>query len=315
MMKSPSHSVPLFLSILLAPLLAAAAPSEPIVLWPGGAPDEHGQIGAEADMTKPTDGKPGGKPVIRIGNVSVPTITVFPAPADKQTGAAVVVCPGGGYSILAWDLEGTEVCDWLNSEGVTAVLLKYRVPARKGAERYAGPLQDAQRALGLIRQHAQEWKLDPKRIGILGFSAGGHLSAAASTNFGQRTYARLDEADDQSCRPDFTILIYPAYLAVKEKDDALAPEIKVTSETPPAFIVQTEDDPVRVENAVAYYSALAKAKVPAEIHLFPSGGHGYGLRPTEKAVTHWPELANRWLGDRGLLKGQGDDHQTSAVGR
>ncbi|HEY2342682.1 MAG TPA: alpha/beta hydrolase, partial [Chthoniobacteraceae bacterium] len=257
-MKTKTSLCLSLLTLLFFPLLAWTAP-EPIILWPNGAPDEHEQIGPEADMTKPTDGKPGGKTVIRTGNVSVPTLTVFRPPADKDTGAAVVVCPGGGYSILAWDLEGTEICDWLNSEGVTAALLKYRVPARKGVPRYAGPLQDAQRSLGILRQHAQEWKIDSKRIGILGFSAGGHLSAAASTNYSQRTYARIDEADDQSCRPDFTILIYPAYLAVKEKDDALAPEIKVTAETPQAFIVQTEDDPVRVENALSYYSALAKA--------------------------------------------------------
>ena len=288
-------------SLLTAALPVLAAPLDPILLWPAGAPGEHEKIGDEADMTKPTDGSPGGKAVIRIGNVSAPSITVFRAPEDKDTGTGVVVCPGGGYNILAWDLEGTEVCEWLNKIGVTAALLKYRVPARPGGERYAAPLQDAQRALGLVRQHAKEWKLDPKRIGILGFSAGGHLSAALSNNYSQRTYTAIDGADEQSCRPDFTILIYPAYLTAKDKSDALAPEIKVTSETPPTFLVQTEDDGVHVQNSLYYYLALAQAKVPAEMHLFAAGGHGYGLRPNGKAVTEWPHLAETWLRGLGVL--------------
>jgi acetyl esterase/lipase len=301
-MKAPLRFLaPLLALSLLAPRAALTAPSEPIRLWPGDAPGEKGDIGKEGDMTKPSDGKPGAKGVIRIGNVSVPTITLYRPPAEKDTGTAVVVCPGGGYSILAWDLEGTEVCDWLNSIGVTGVLLKYRVPARKGAERYAAPLQDAQRALGLVREHATEWKLDPKRIGILGFSAGGHLSAAASNNYAERTYPRVDAADDQSCRPDFAILIYPAYLAVKEKGDALAPELVVTAKTPPTFLAQTQDDPVRVQNSLYYYIALTQAKVPAEMHLYPSGGHGYGLRPTEKMVTTWPERAAEWMNSQGLI--------------
>jgi acetyl esterase/lipase len=181
------------------------------------------------------------------------------------------------------------------------VLLKYRVPARKGAERYAAPLQDAQRALGLVREHAPEWKLDSKRIGILGFSAGGHLSAAASNNYAERTYPRVDAADDQNCRPDFAILIYPAYLAMKEKGDALAPELSVTAKTPPTFLAQTQDDPVRVQNSLYYYIALTQAKVPAEMHLYPTGGHGYGLRPTEKAVTTWPQRAAEWMSSQGLI--------------
>ncbi len=296
----------LFVSVVTGLLFTAVVSRgvvlDPIVLWPAGAPDEHEKIGEEADMTKPTDGNPGGKSVIRTGNVSVPTLTIYRPPADKDSGTAVIVCPGGGYNILAWDLEGTEVCDWFNSIGVTAALLKYRVPGRKGVERYAGPLQDAQRAIGIVRQHAQEWKIDPKRVGMLGFSAGGHLTAATSTNFSQRTYARVDAADDESCRPDFSLLIYPAYLAVKEKGDALAPEIKVTAETPQAFIVQTEDDGVRVQNSLAYYLALTQAKVPAEMHLYASGGHGYGLRPAGKAVTGWPKLAEGWLKGIGAVK-------------
>ena len=270
-------------------------------LWPKGAPGEKGDIGVERDMTKPSDGLSGGKQVVRIGNVSTPTLTVYQPPRDKDTGAAVVVCPGGGYNILAMDLEGTEVCQWLNSAGVTAVLLKYRVPARKGLERYTAPLQDAQRTLSLARYHAAEWQIDPKRIGIMGFSAGGHLSAAASTRFEKRAYEPVDEADQASCRPDFVMLIYPAYLIRKEGPD-LAPELTVTSNTPPTFLVQTEDDPVRVENSLFYYLALKQAKVPAEMHLFADGGHGYGLRESDKAVLSWPKRAEEWMRGLGVLE-------------
>jgi len=264
---------------------------------------DKGDIGPERDMTKPSDGSPGGKTVVRLGNVSRPTITLYQPPSDKDTGAAVVVCPGGGYRILALDLEGTEVCQWLNSIGVTGVLLKYRVPARKGLERYTAPLQDAQRALGLVRSHATEWHIDPQRIGILGFSAGGHLSVAASTHFEKRTYRQVDEADQISCRPDFTLLIYPAYLVGKEEGPELAPEFTVTSNTPPTFLVQTEDDPVHVENSLFYYLALKKAKVPTEMHIFANGGHGYGLRPdSDKAVLTWPTLAEAWMRRSGFLE-------------
>ncbi len=286
-------------TLLTLSLGAIAAPTDPIPLWPAGAPGEHGDIGAEADMTKPTDGQPAGKRVTRIGNVTAPTITVFRPAAGKDTGAAVVVCPGGGYHILAWDLEGTEICDWLNSIGVTGVLLKYRVPTRAGAERHLAPLQDAQRAIGIVRQHATEWKLDPKRIGILGFSAGGHLSAVTSTNCSDRAYPRVDEADDQSSRPDFAVLVYPAYLA--GKDDKVSPELKISATTPPTFLVQTEDDPVHVENSLIYYRALLAAKVPAELHLYASGGHGYGMRPNGKAVTEWPKLVEQWMHGLGVL--------------
>src|SRR5581483_674707 len=251
--------------------------AEPIRLWPRGAPGEKGGLGPERDTSKPNDGLVAGKPVIRLGNVGDPTITVYAPSAEKNTGAAVVVCPGGGYTILAMDLEGTEICDWLNSIGVTGVLLKYRVPARPGQPRYLAPLQDAQRALSLTRERAAEWKTDPNRIGILGFSAGGHLSAAASCRFDERAYEANDDADHVSCRPDFTVLIYPAYLAVQKEDDRIAPELTVTSNTPPTFLVQTEDDPVRVENSLYYWQALKKAHVPAELHLFAKGGHGYGL--------------------------------------
>jgi acetyl esterase/lipase len=276
----------------------------PIPIWPHGAPGETGAIGVEHDTTKAGDQLVAGKSVIRLGNVSNPTITLYHAPKDKDTGASVIVFPGGGYSILAMDLEGTEVCGWLNSIGVNCALLKYRVPARPGKPRYAAALQDAQRAIGLVRYHAHDWQIDPQRVGVLGFSAGGHLVAAASTNFDARTYDAVDDADKVSCRPDFAILIYPAYLTAGKDLHTLAPELTVRSDTPPAFLAQTEDDPVHVECSLVYYQALKAAKVPAEMHLFPAGGHGYGLRPTSAKVTTWPQLAAQWMESRGLLKGR-----------
>lgn len=300
----------LFISGLTATCLAEtsidrrddARISSPIALWPGVAPGDKGDIGEEHDTTKqdannkPVDG------IIRLGNVSKPTITVYHPSASKNTGAAVVVCPGGGYSILAYNLEGSEVCEWLNSIGVTGILLKYRVPSRAGLEKHAAALQDAQRAMGIVRNRVKEWGIDTKRIGILGFSAGGHLSVAASTIYESRNYSDVDAADKVSCRPDFTILIYPAYLTKNDDLSQLASEIKVNSNTPQAFIAMTQDDPVKVEGAYAYALALKKAKIPVELHIYPKGGHGYGLRPSANLVSHWPERAADWMKAQGLLK-------------
>jgi acetyl esterase/lipase len=275
---------------------------ETIPLWPGIAPGEKGDIGTEADLSKPDPTEPPERHVIQLGNVSHPTLTIYRPAKDKDTGAAVVVCPGGGYYILAMNLEGTEVCRWLNSIGVTAALLKYRVPTRAGLPRHVPPLQDAQRALGLVRHNAPKWGIDPKRIGILGFSAGGHLSATVSNDFETRSYPLVDDADRESCRPDFTVLIYPAYLTREDDLTRLAPEIKVTDHTPPTFIAMTMDDPVKVENAFTYGLALKNAKVPVELHLYPSGGHGYGLRPSANEVSHWPQRVADWLSVQGWLK-------------
>jgi acetyl esterase/lipase len=272
-----------------------------IDLWPAIAPGEKENIGEEKDTTKPTDQLVAGKPVIRLGNVSKPTLSLYRPPTDKDTGAAVLVCPGGGYHILAMDLEGTEVCAWLNSIGVTAALLKYRVPKREGLERHTAPLQDAQRALGLLRSRAKEFSLDPQRIGAIGFSAGGHLIAALASNPVQRTYAAVDAADALSCRPDFNIVIYPGYLVLKDEGDKINPSVAVTTNHPPTFLAMAQDDPVRVENAVLYYLALKQAGVPSELHTYPTGGHGYGLRRTEHLVTTWPGRAADWMKGRGLL--------------
>jgi len=279
------------LALALASTLSHAEDTLP--LWPANAPQNHTVTGEERNTSKPDDHS-----VIRLGNVSHPTLSVFPAPADRNSGAAVLICPGGGYNILAYDLEGTEICQWLNSIGVTGILLKYRVPAPKQGTRHAPPLEDAQRAMGIVRSQAARWKIDPKKIGVLGFSAGGHLSAALSTNWSQRTYPAIDKADQESCRPDFAVLVYPAYLA---KDNVVSPELKIDAQTPPSFLVMTADDKLRPETAITYYLALKDAKVPSELHLFPTGGHGYGLRPSEHQVTRWPVLVEAWMSGLGLL--------------
>lgn len=265
-------------------------------LWPGDAPGAPANPPAEADTTTAKDNLIAGKPLIRLGNVSVPTLTLYKAKnGSAKPAPAVVVFPGGGYSILAIDLEGTEVCDWLTAKGVTCVLLKYRVPNTGPYPKSPAALQDAQRAMGLVREHAAEWGIDPQRIGVLGFSAGGHLAAAISTHFDQRLYDPIDAADKLSCRPDFAVVVYPGYLALAEKNFAPNPEINPTANTPPTFIVQAEDDPVHVENAVVYFMALKNAKVPAELHIYAQGGHGYGLRRTALPVTTWPQAVETWL--------------------
>lgn len=282
--------------------LAVATEPPVLRLWPGNAPGDQAPVGEEHDTTKPSDGLIAGQRVIRLGNVSQPTITVYRPPAGHQSGCAIVVCPGGAYQILAMDLEGTEVCEWLNSIGVTGVLLKYRVPKRPGLEKHAAALQDAQRAVGLVRAHAKEWGVDPARVGALGFSAGGHLAAAVSCQYQQRTYPAVDAADELSCRPDFTVLIYPGYLTLKDKGDAVAPELILSTNTPPTFLAMAADDPVRVENALYYALALKKAGVPFELHIYPTGGHGYGLRPSRDLVTTWPQRAADWMRSRGWLE-------------
>jgi acetyl esterase/lipase len=263
-------------------------------LWPNGVPGASPNPPAEVDITAPNHDLIAGKRIVRLANVSTPTLTVY-SPTGKNTGAAVVVFPGGAYHVLAIDLEGTEVCDWMTPIGVTCVLVKYRVPDSGPYPKSSAALQDAQRALGMVREHAGEWHVDPHRIGVLGFSAGAHLSAALSTHFEQRLYNPIDKADHLSCRPDFAVIVYPGYLALSEQNFAANSEIKVTAHTPPSFIIQAEDDPVHVENATVYFLALKNANVPAELHIYAAGGHGYGLRHTEIPVTDWPKLVETWM--------------------
>lgn len=278
-----------------------------IPIWPGAIPDPQPVAGLERAGTvvdKAGHPKPvGGKPWIYVDRVSRPTMTVY-SPTGANTGAAAVVFPGGGYEVLAIDLEGTEVCDWLTSRGITCVLLKYRVPCV-----HTGPyrecrmaLEDAQRTLGLVRYHAAQWHIDPHRIGVIGFSAGGHMVAATSTHFDRRAYAPVDAIDSTSCRPDFAIALYPGHLAVRERGFVLNPDIRVTKQTPPTLLIQAENDPVDpVENSIVYHAALRKAGVPVELHLFVAGGHAFGLRRTANPITEWPSLAERWLGAIGVI--------------
>lgn len=287
------------MALLLA--TSAAAGETVMALWPGPAPGEVGPLPPESDLTKPTDELVAGRPLVRLSNVTRPEIVVCPPMNAPANGAVVIVCPGGGYGQLAMDLEGTEVRDWLDALGVTTVILKYRVPRREGREKHAAPLQDLQRAISLVRNRAADFGLDPGRIGVLGFSAGGHLAAMASNQFGHRTYPALDGSDRSGCRPDFCILVYPAYLATRDESPALVPELQVTCRTPPTFLIQTQDDPVGIENTLCYFLALQRHAVAAEVHVYPSGGHGYGLRRTGQAVTTWPQRAADWLREGGWL--------------
>ena len=245
----------------------------------------------------------GGLPVTAMTNVTRPTMTVY-VPKGKSTGAAVVVIPGGGFQILAIDLEGTDVCDWLTSRGITCVLLKYRVPGipyvwqcdcrPHNFELSVPSLQDVQRTVRLVRFHAAQWHVDPHKVGVLGFSAGGFLVAEISTNFDRQLYAPVDAADKESARPDFAMPIYPGHLT--RGDGNLNPNVPVTSNTSPTFLVQAEDAYMDgVNQSLVYYTALAKAHVPAEMHLYAHGGHAFGLRPTKLPITGWPALADTWL--------------------
>ena len=275
-----------------------------INLWPSAAPGTPANSAPETDITTSTDTLIAGRRLVRLGNVSKPTLTLYSAEAPNS-GAAIVVFPGGAYHVLAIDLEGTEVCDWLVTIHVNCVLVKYRVPDSGPLPKSTAALQDAQRALGIVRSHAAEWHIDPHRIGVLGFSAGGHLSVALSTHFDKRVYDPIDSADQLSCRPDFAVIVYPGYLALAEQNFAANQELHVTADTPPSFIVQSEDDPVHVENATLYFLQLKNAKVPAELHIYSEGGHGYGLRRTVLPITAWPKLVETWLHSIKVQVGQG----------
>ena len=284
-------------TLLIGGHTVAAGPEKPIEIWPNGAPGERGDIGPEKELT------PSGKDSVqRITNVSVPTITLYRPETGKGNGCAVVVCPGGGYNILAYEHEGTEVAEWLNSFGVTAVLLKYRVPRRDPDAPHRAPLQDAQRAIRLTRSRAADSGIDPKRVGILGFSAGGNLAVMASTHWRETTYDKVDEADRLSCRPDFMIPIYAAYLGDKDDPTRLSPLVKIDEQTPPTFTAVTLDDKWRGVHAALLLVELKKAGVEAECHVFARGGHGYGLRPSSNPVSGWPKLCESWMRSTGLLR-------------
>ena len=282
----------LLLSLVLSSLYVSAQKVE--ALWPSIPPgDVSGEVGEEKVETKG---------VKRISNVSEPSITYYLSDSAKANGTTVLVCPGGAYNILAIEHEGEDVCQWLNQIGVHAVLLKYRVPRRKNRAPYDAPLQDAQRAIGLIRQAGENWEVPLTKLGVLGFSAGGNLAVMTATSFNQRTYEKVDSADELSCRPDFAMPIYPAYLLDEKNQGRLAPHINITKHCPPFFFAHTGDDRIPAEGSVLTYLALENAGVVGnELHVYSFGGHGYGLRKSEKAVSQWPDRAEAWMRSLKLL--------------
>lgn len=280
-----------------------------VPIWPGKAPDPQPVEEAEFARSSGTSFLVAGKPATEVDNVTQPTMTIY-SPRGKNMGAAVLVFPGGGFYVLAIDLEGTEACDWLTSKGITCVLLKYRVPDSgphddAGHQRYPKApmaLADAQRTMRLIRFHAAEYHIDPHKIGVLGFSAGGYLVADISTNFNKRVYPFVDEADKVSCHPDFAVAIYPGHLQASSSGLGLNPKIPVTRQTPPTFLLQAEDDHVdNVNDSLVYFIALKNAGVPVEMHLYAHGGHAFGLRRTHLPITEWPQLVERWLQTIGMM--------------
>jgi acetyl esterase/lipase len=272
-----------FLLLLFLSISTNAQKSEIIYLWPGKVPGELKEKQPPVIDTSKND------KILRFDEVTNPAIEVFLPDKAINNGSAVIVCPGGGYNILAYDLEGTEIAGWLNRLGFTAFVLQYRIPDKKG-----GALQDVQRAMRIVRNNPHKWNIDPEKIGVMGFSAGGSLSARASTLFNKKTYPPVDKSDSLSCRPSFTILIYPAYLD-QGPSLTLTPELELSKDVPPIFIFQTADDPYG-NSALVMAAALRNAKLPVELHILSTGGHGYGLRPGKVAAETWPLLAEKWLG-------------------
>jgi acetyl esterase/lipase len=285
----------------------AAEPTAVVNLWPGKPPGDAGIAGPEKFIEiKNKEGKPheiAGKPTRWLTNVSKPQLWVFRAPKGQETGVAMLICPGGGYHNLGWDVEGEEIAEWLNSQGITGIILKYRCPRREGGvkgEPPLGPLLDAQRAVSLVRTRAKEWGIDPAKIGMVGFSAGGHLVGACATNFEKRAYEPIDDIDRASCRPDFAQMLYSGYFKVKED---LSPTIRPTAGAPPMFIVHASDDPIsEVEHSVTMYLAMKRAGVSAELHVYATGGHGFGVRKVDHPCAGWKETSIEWLRKQGFLK-------------
>jgi len=281
--------------------------ADPLVvdLWPGKVPGDVGITGQETSRIHPS---PIVGPTKLITNVTKPTLSIYQPARDKNTGTAMVICPGGGYWDLYWELEGEEVAAWLNSVGMTGIILKYRVPRRPGdvrGEPPLGPQLDAQRAVSLVRCRAAEWGIDPKRIGMVGFSAGGHLALATATGFEKGTYKPIDAVDEISCRPDFAVLCYSGYLKAKDKDE-IWPGLRIPANTPPVLLTHANDDSEEVggsiaENSVFMYIALKRAGIPVELHIFASGNHDFGVRQNEKLPSSWPQLCVNWLRSLGLL--------------
>ena len=288
-------------ALLLTLTVLALSPcsAEEIEIWPNSLPEGSVTIGekqAETLRSKTTSE--------RIAFVDRPTLTVFPADKEKANGCAVIICPGGGYNILAWPKEGLEVAQWFNSIGVTAFVLKYRVPRRDPERIHWEPMQDVQRSIRLVRHRAKNWGIDPGRIGTLGFSAGGHLTVMSGVQYETVCYDGIDEADAISCRPDFICPIYCAYLGEGYDDrtnSQLGSLVKVTPNTPPTFLAVTWDDAMRGAQSASLFAKLRENQVEAEIHVYTKGGHGYGMRPSDFRVSHWPNQLEGWLRARGFL--------------
>jgi acetyl esterase/lipase len=270
-------------------------------LWPGKPPGESKELPPEIDINKPEDKPVGDRKIIKLTNVSVPILTFYRPSKETDTGACVIVCPGGGHNILAYDHEGSEVCEWLAKHGVTGILLKYRVPARDPNKRWIAAVQDAQRAVSLVRSNAKKWNLDEKRIGLLGFSAGGQTAGLTAIFLDQRQYEAVDKVDEVSSRPDFAMLIYPG--GFLEKGNAkLLDYIKPTKETPPIFFAHAWDDPVDVRNSLLLANELKSLGVTCELHLYATGGHGYGMRQTGHPVNSWPDRCLEWMKKQGYSR-------------
>jgi acetyl esterase/lipase len=298
------------LVVLLFAVWPAAAQGPAVVnVWPGKpAGDDASQIGPEKFFELKVGGKPyevGGKPTKWLTNVTTPTLTIYRPAKENDTGAAVLIAPGGGYHNLGWDVEGEEVAAWLNSIGVTGILLKYRCPRRPGDTKGVpapGPLKDAQRAVSLVRSRAKEWGIDPNRIGIIGFSAGGHLAGATATNFDRRSYDPIDAVDRVSCRPDFAVMCYSGYFWLPDRGE-LSPTVRTPADAPPLFFVHASDDKVSsVEHSVQFYLALKRAGVDAELHVYATGGHGFAVRKNVGPCAAWTRSCEEWLRDRGMLR-------------
>ena len=304
----------LMVSVVMS--MCAAGPAvgadKPLVveIWPGTAPDEIGNIGEEMIRMSPKLDRKRvevTESTRLVTNVTKPTLTIYRPTKDKDTGTAILICPGGGYWDLYWQLEGEEVAQWLNSIGVTGIILKYRVPRRSDepkSEPARRPLQDAQRAVSLVRSKAGQWGIHPKQIGLVGFSAGGHLAIATALNFDKRTYAPIDDVDQISCRPDFAIGIYSGFLKAKDKDQ-IAPDLPIPAGAPPIFLAHGGDDIVSSpENSVLMYLALKKANIPAELHIYATAAHDFGVRPSENPCSTWMQACAAWLRYQGFLKSQ-----------
>jgi acetyl esterase/lipase len=278
--------------LLMVALTVQAQEPRSLKVWPGKPPGETKELPPEVDVSKSGQGLVAGKPVIRLGNVATPTLAVYRPAKEKDTGAAVLVCPGGGYNILAYDLEGTEVAEWLNGIGVSAFVLKYRVPAREPKLRWKASVQDAQRAMSLVRSQAKELGIDPQRIGILGFSAGGH-TAGLTALLTERQYDVIDGIDKVSARPDFAVLIYPAYFV--DKAGKLEEHVRVTKDAPPFFFAHAANDGVSPLNSLMLATELRKVGVLSELHVYSTGGHGFGLRDAPSPSHTWPQRCEEWL--------------------